>query len=125
MKKYSFRLENKEDHFLDKLFYNISNSDYIWFIEYGEVFKQNNDFLFETSLLTNEKFWQTILSDNNYYIVEFHVFLYQNKEQKEKNNLLLELEIIDCEFTDVYFNDKEIEKQMLKNIDKMAEELQK
>lgn len=89
----------------------------------GEVFKRNNDFLFDTEVLTNKRFWETILSDDNYYIVFFHVFLYRNEQTKNKSNPLLELEIIDCEFVDVYFNDKNIEKIMRKNIDQIIQEL--
>jgi len=123
MKKYTFKLENREDHFLDKLFNNVNNDNYIWYIEMGEVFKRNNDFLFDTEVLTNKRFWETILSDDNYYIVFFHVFLYRNEQTKNKSNPLLELEIIDCEFVDVYFNDKNIEKIMRKNIDQIIQEL--
>lgn len=122
MKKCTFKLEN-QDCYLAKLLKNINKKNYIWFLEFDDVHKCNFDFLFEEEIYSNQDFWNIIENNIDYFIIHLHLFLYENEIQQEKNIPLLELDIADCEFVDVYFNDTSIEKILRKNIEKIIQEL--
>lgn len=119
MKKYTFELENKYDHFLDKLFKGISNEDYIWFFEFEEIHKEEGGFLFENEIFTNQEFWNIILKNKSYYIIHMHLFLYKNEEQKSKGVPIFEIDLVDCVELDIYFNDEDIKQKLLKNIEEI------
>ena len=114
--KFTFELENKYDHFLDKLFKGINDKDYIWYFEFEEIHKEKSGFLFEEEIFNNQEFWNIILNNQNYYIIHMHLFLYENEAQKTKGISLFEIDLVDCKFVEVYFNDKSIEKILRKNI---------
>lgn len=82
---------------------------------------QNNGFLFNQDCLTNKDFWK-ILSTNKYYINFALIKLYENKEEFDKNNWAIDLEIIDCEFVTIKVKNSKFIPQIDKNINKIKVE---
>ena len=119
MKKYKIEFKYDYKLHLDKLFKGINDKDYIWYFEFEEIHKEKSGFLFEEEIFNNQEFWNIILNNKNYYIIHMHLFLYENEEQKAKDIPIFEIDLVDCVYADIYFNDENIEKKLRKNIDEI------
>lgn len=109
MKNYKFKIKNDWNQFLNQIFKNIDNDSYIWKVYNDEVFNKNNDFLFKNDIIENKVFWETINSDI-YYIIFLNLELYQD------SNLLLKLEIVDCEFVSLNVYNENLVSQIEYNL---------
>lgn len=106
---------------LNDLFMNINNEEYIWHIEVDDVLAigKDYDFIFgDEEILENKEFWNAI-DNNKYLVVSVTLKLYKNKKAFENKDYSLSLQIDDTIFGIISVFDKEIEKIIERNINKI------
>lgn len=118
MKKLKFKIPNKYDIFLKKIFHNIGNNDMIWIIEDAEILLINNDSnfesqnLFESVKYLNDDFKNII--DKTHYVIFAEIKLFDKNENIEDvllgiyKNYILRISIVDNIFVEVYSEDKDL-----------------
>jgi len=114
---YELNIENEWGKYLNLIFKNLNADLYIWQLEDEEVFKNNNDFLFEKQIYSNEEFWE-VLKEPEYYINFAMIKLYENKNKLDKGEWDIYLEIIDCEYVEIRINNSNLVDYIEENIKK-------
>lgn len=114
---YKLNIKNEWGKYLNLIFKNLNVDLYIWQLEDEEVFKNNNDFLFEKQIYSNEEFWE-VLKEPEYYINFAMIKLYENKNKFDKGEWDIYLEIIDCEHVEIRINNDSLINHIEENIKK-------
>lgn len=123
MKRYYFKIKNDWGKYLNLLFKDISDVNYVWQLVDEEIFTSDG-FLFNDEnnnsleILDNVNFW-SILSIDEYYINFAKIKLFKNTEDLKNDNWAVYLDITDSEFVVLKINDNSFVEQISKNMEEI------
>lgn len=123
MKRYYFKIKNEWGKYLNLLFKDISDVNYVWQLVDEEIFTSDG-FLFNDEnnnsleILDNVNFW-SILSIDEYYINFAKIKLFKNNDDLKNDNWAIYLDITDSEFVVLKINDSSFVEQISENMEEI------
>ncbi len=119
-----FKIPNKYNKYLLKIFENINLSDYIFLISEDEVIDRKGNYIFVKSVYDYNDF-QQIVSLKDYYLIFFKMQLYKktinNKIINNYQDFLdsdceLIMFVTDCQFIQIYCKNIDLFSQIYNNV---------
>lgn len=122
---YKLKIKKDYDQYLNKFFEKINDKDFIWDLEYVEVYDSNFKSIFNEKIIKNKDFQEIISKNKPHFIIHLHICLYENEISLKNKKWILELKIDDSEYVTIMVADDDIDEIIKENIRNIEKESQK